>query len=287
MPIEYDQFFHGNSSSSIGESSSLVPHETSLQQPYHLKHVCTFEAKTLRDLIVEETSRPLDQDVNLTSPTNQPSQLVNWQRLQRMYRTNRLYIRMTKRYGEPVVLLMYPEDEHRFSFFSSDLQDVQNWSLVPPFVKSLINTQETGSDTGDYATYALLVCNNFHGWELAGCISALAPTKQQSISPAVVSFPKMKRAILPPAPHSSSSSSSMAVSTTQFYSPISDVSYLISCPLESVLVVYLFMIFLHIYRTIISINSIPRPQTLALRLTCLWTMWYLLVHSPISMEITR
>jgi len=235
MPIEYDKFFHGNScsGSSIEESSSLVvPHETSLQQPYHLKHVCTFEAKTLRDLIVLETSRPLDQDVNITSPTNQPSQLVNWKRLQRMYRTNRLSIRMTKRCGEPVVLLMYPEDEHRFSFFSSDLKDVQNWSLVPPFVKSLINTQETGFDTGDYATYALLVCNNFHGWELAGCISALAPTKQQSISPAVVSFPKMKRAILPPATHSSSSSSSsMAVSTTQCYSPISDVSYLISRPL--------------------------------------------------------
>lgn len=187
-----------------------------------MKHVCTFDARTLRDLIVGETSRPLDQDVNLASPTNQPSQLVNWIRLQRMYRTDRLYIRMTKRCGEPVVLLMYPEDKQRFSFFSSDLQ---NWSLVPLFVKSLINTQEADSDTGDYATYALLVCDKFHGWELAGCISALAPTKQQS---SVVSFPKMKRAILLQT-HSLSSSSVM-VSDTRCYSSISDVSHLIFAP---------------------------------------------------------
>lgn len=220
MPIEYDRFFN-NISSSTESRSLIVPSETGNELTQcHLRHVYTYrDPRILRNLILAEQSRTSDQEVNLTSPTTNPdpSQLVGWKRLKRMYHCNRLYIRMTKRCGEPVVLLMYPEDRNRFGFFSTDLQDLKNWTLIPPFVKELINPQEE-SDTGSYSRYALLVCNDFHGWELVGCISALTPCKQASSTSATsaISFLNMKRAVLPP-----------PTTTAVSVSPTADASILI------------------------------------------------------------
>ena len=123
----------------------------------------------LQDLVIKEKQREFDQDVNLENYTSEPCQLVEWNRLRRVFHSNRIHVRLKFTEMPAIVQVMRPSDQYSFSNSgTTDIREITDWTGVPSCVEKLIEPQNSPHESG----YTLLNYDAIHGWVLLGCLNS-------------------------------------------------------------------------------------------------------------------
>ena len=136
----------------------------------------------LQDLVLKEKAREFDQDLNLESALCEPCLLVEWTRLRRIFLSDKIIIRLKNRIGEkPLFIVTRPNQCHTFvNSDTVDIRKIQDINNHPPFIKELLDPQDSSDDSGGYA---LLTYEYENGWVLMGCLASLTPSPPSSPIP--------------------------------------------------------------------------------------------------------
>jgi len=124
----------------------------------------------LQDLVLKEKERELDQDINLGNPLEEPCQLVEWNRLRRLFLSGRIDIRVNFSEESIVIVMRLVDQLDEFNFIG--IREIADWEGVPSFVKDLIEPQDSPEG---FAGYVILSYDANHGWILLGCLASHPP----------------------------------------------------------------------------------------------------------------
>ena len=131
----------------------------------------------LQDMVLAEKLQHPEAIIDLSAPSSHPCKIVAFNRVCHFIHIRQLHVRFLPSTGESTILLLPSEEKNRFSHLTTDVnKDISDWSLIPPFVKELLEIPQNTEHVGDYI---LLVYGRLGAWELAGCLDSLSPVRQQ------------------------------------------------------------------------------------------------------------